>query len=124
MMKKEKIENYMSADLVKLYEENALQMHKALNETDVRRYNKIFEKNILIINELKKRPEDHRHYLLPLLDHPDIGVRYQAANTTFAIAPDKARSVLEKIAASHRYPLAGHAGMALDAIDRGISKLD
>jgi len=98
MRKKEKIENYTSADLVKLYEENALKMYNALNEYDVKKYNKLYDKNSLIIIELKKRTGDHRRDLLPLLDHTNMGVRFQAANTTFVFAPDKARTVLENIA--------------------------
>jgi hypothetical protein len=37
-----------------------------------------------------------------------------------AIAPDKARRMIESIAASRCYPQAGDAGMCLTMLDRGV----
>ena len=60
--------------------------------------------------------------LTVLYEHGNAQVRLQAAGATLAVEPGTARRVMEAIAASKTFPQAGHAGMTLDALDRGIFK--
>jgi hypothetical protein len=72
--------------------------------------------------ELKARDGDQRRALLRLYDHPNAQVRLKAVKATLAVAPERARRMLEIMAESHEYPQAGDAGMTIDALDRGIFK--
>src|SRR5262249_46404110 len=65
---------------------------------------------------------DQRRALLPLYDHPNAQVRLKAVKATLAVAPERARRMLEIIADSREYPQAGDAGMTIDALDQGIFK--
>ncbi len=69
-----------------------------LYDDDVAIYNRLFDEKTVILGELKSRSGDQRHALLPLLDHPNIQVRSNAAKATLAIAPAAARLELEAIA--------------------------
>ncbi|HLG89610.1 MAG TPA: DUF2019 domain-containing protein [Alphaproteobacteria bacterium] len=71
----------------------------------------------------RARGREARLILLPLLDHPKQGVRYYVAKHLLAIAPERARSVIEQVAAVGG-PIAGAAGMTLHALDTGIFKPD
>jgi hypothetical protein len=51
-----------------------------------------------------------------------MNLRLTAANSTLAIAPEAARSTLEAVASSGWQPQAGHNGMSLWALDKGIFK--
>jgi hypothetical protein len=70
--------------------------------------------------ELKARAGDERRALLRLYDHPNAQVRLKAVKATLAVAPERARRMLEIIAESREYPQAGDAGMTIDALDQGI----
>ena len=72
--------------------------------------------------ELKSRTPDQRRALLPLYDHENDQVRLNAANATLAVSPKDARALLEAIAESGVFPQRGDAGMALWALDEGISE--
>jgi len=104
------------ADFVAL----CLQQQDALEDYDVRRYNKIYVYVRAIVDELKKRDGDRRRDLLPLCRHENIQVRLTAAQKTLALAPAEARAVLERIRDSGELPQALDAGMMLLAIDQGI----
>ncbi len=89
---------------------------------DVDTYNRLFDEEDAILEELKARAGDQRHALLPLLDHPNIQVRLNVAKSTLAIAPQAARREIEAIAKRVDVPQGGDAGMALWALDEGIFK--
>ncbi len=91
----------------------------ALELDEISKFNRLFREMISIENELRSRPGDQRKALLPLLNHRDIQVRLQAAKMTLAIAPGRARQVIEAIAASNWYPQAGDAGMCHSRLDSG-----
>lgn len=84
------------------------------------RRNRLRLQRFAIAKELKGRPGDQRRALLSLYDHPNLEVRLLAAKLTLAVDPEKARQQIEAIAASHRFPQAGDAGMCLWALDEGI----
>jgi len=76
-----------------------------------------------ISNVFRTRGGEVRTMLVPLLGHPKQGARYYAAKHLLAIAPERARSVIEQVAAGVG-PVAGAAGMTLHALDTGIFKPD
>jgi len=75
-----------------------------------------------IEDELKLRDGDQRRALLRLYDHPNMQVRLKAVKATLAVAPPRARQMLQAIADSRMYPQAGEAGMSLLNLERGIFK--
>lgn len=91
--------------------------HYGYDETS--KYNRLYASYAAIVEELKSRPGDQRRLLIPLLDHPDIGVRLLTAKTVFALVPVEALATIEQIAASKKYPWAGDAGMTLFHLEVG-----
>jgi hypothetical protein len=122
MSTKEKLHEMLSDELVKRFVAYALDQEKALLRNDVAQSNLLFRKMETLESELKSRAGDQRHKLLVLLSHDNVQVRLKAAEATLALAPELARRVLEAISNSGAFPQAGHAGMALDALERGIFK--
>lgn len=119
-MKIQDLHQLTLVDLVERFTANCVEQGTALFDNDTSRFNRLYGKMAAIRDELKSRPGDQRSALLTLFDHRDIQVRLQAARAAFAIAPGKAREVIEGIAASHHYPQAGDAGMTLANLDRGV----
>lgn len=72
--------------------------------------------------ELKSRPGDQRIALIRLFSHPNPWVRFNAARVTLDIA-DESRAVVQLIADSGNFPVAGHAGMCLSLFDGELSHL-
>ena len=99
-----------------------LDQDKALLEDDYSRFNQLFGQMEKIKQELKARPGDQRKALLQLFDYPNAQVRLKAAKATLAVAPERARRLLQSIADSKEYPQAGEAGMSLWNLDRGVFK--
>jgi len=62
-----------------------------------------------------------RSLLLQLLDDADEGIRYQAAHLLLAIAPARARAVIERVAAGIG-PIAADARGAIEMLDSGEYK--
>jgi hypothetical protein len=121
-MKQAQLRELTSEQLVELFAKIALQQDDALLSNEVEIFNKLFEQMNSVERELKSRPGDHRNMLLRLYDHPNAQVRVKAAKRTLAVAPEAARSILETIASSRKFPQAGEAGMSLEHLDRGIFK--
>ncbi len=109
-------------ELVELFTGFALQQDEAELAFDTKEGNRLFWKITAIADELKSRPGDQRHALLPLLDHPNPQVQLKAAKATLAIAPAAARHVLEVIAETCYGPQKLEAGMSLRNLDAGIFK--
>jgi len=95
---------------------------QALLYSDIAKFNRLYDQMVVVREELKRRPGDQRRALLVLFDHENAQVRLQAARASLAVAPVEARRLIETIANSRKFPQAGDAGMALDALDRGIFK--
>lgn len=68
---------------------------------------------------LRARGLQARNALLPLLDDKDRFVRYYAAQHALALAPSRARSVIEWNHKNWFDAIAGDAGMLLVALDNG-----
>lgn len=109
-----------TSELVDRFADNCIDQNKALFDDDISRFNRLYKTMVLIRDVLKSRPGDQRRELRKLFDHDDLQVRLQAATVALAVAPQEARSVIEKIAASQRFPQAGDAGMTLWNLDRGV----
>ena len=109
-------------ELVQQFTDITLKQYPAVMGNDVRTYNKLYTRMVAVSQELRSRSGDERRALIPLYAHPNIQVRLAAARTTLAVNYKDARGVIEDIANSGKFPMAGDAGMTLDALDRGIFK--
>ncbi len=106
-------------ELVALFQKIALAEYDALFILDTRTYNKLYPKLKGVEAELKARPGDQRHALLPFYTHENIQVRLTAAAATIALAPDAALEVIQTIATSRIYPQAADAGSMLNGLKSG-----
>jgi hypothetical protein len=95
---------------------------EAQNKGNYAEYNQLFRQMRTLEQELKERPGDQRRELLTLYQHTNAQVRLMAAEATLTVAPQVAHRMLRTIADSREYPQAGHAGMSLYALERGIFK--
>jgi hypothetical protein len=109
-------------ELVESFAGLCIEQDEALLDNDTRKFNRLFAKVEKVEEELKSRTPDQRGALMSLYEHPNAQVRLNAAKATLATAPAEARKQLEAIAESGEFPQYGHAGMTLDALDRGIFK--
>lgn len=112
--------NLTVADLVERFAALAVEDDKAEQKDEIAKRNRIRSQIFAVDKELKRRQGDQRRALLPLYDHPNMGVRLLAAKCTLAVAPGDARHMIESIAASNWFPHAGDAGMCLYMLDEGI----
>ena len=92
---------------------------EALAGLDVRRANRLYDKKTAVLAELKGRPGDGRHALVPLLRHENLQVRLNAIGATLTIAPAAGREALERIKATGWMPQAADAAGWLRALDDG-----
>jgi Domain of unknown function (DUF2019) len=121
-MKRAKLQDMTVDQLVERFTAIALEQDKALLRNEYAKFNRLFEQMEEVKRELKERDGDQRRALLRLYDHPNAQVRLKAVKATLAVAPERARRMLEIIAESRVYPQAGEAGMSIDNLERGIFK--
>ena len=118
-----KITSVTTRELVQRFVDISEAQGEAMADGNTAAYNRLFDRKKVVIDELRRRDGDQRRALLELRGHPDIQVRLNAAKTTYALDPVGARSVLEEISNSRRFPWAGHAGMSIAMLDEGLSQL-
>jgi cytochrome c oxidase assembly protein Cox11 len=121
-MKSAKLRNMSVKELVDLFTGFALQQDDAMLAFDAKETSRLYWKLKEVEGELKSRPGDQRHALLPLLAHSNPQVQIKAAKATLAIAPAAARHVIETIAETCYGPQKLEAGMSLSNLDAGIYK--
>ena len=121
-MKRLNLQKLSVEELIERFAALGLEQDDALLDNDTRKFNQLFDRLETIENELKSRPSDQRRALESLYDHENDQVRLNAANATLAVSPKRARKLLEAIAESGVFPQKGDAGMALWALDKGISE--
>jgi hypothetical protein len=109
-------------ELVELFTDITLQQYPAVLGNDARTYNRLYAQMDAVCQELKSRPGDERRSLIALYAHPNVQVRLAAARRTLALNYKDARRVIEDIANSGKFPMAGDAGMTLWNLDRGVFK--
>jgi len=121
-MKKQKLDTASVDELVERFIALCVEQDRELLRGDVPRVNQLFDDIEAIKQELKSRPGDQRHALIPLYQHDNMQVRLEAATATLAIAPEAARTALEAIKASGWMPQAAEASHTFWTLDRGIFK--
>lgn len=119
-MKQIEIAKMTVDQLVDRFFSAALEQDQALLDDDIPKVNRLFDKLEDVEGELKARTGDQRTALLQLFSHPNAHVRLKAAKATLAVAPKRARRMLQDISDSKEYPQAGEAGMSLRNLDRGV----
>ena len=118
-MKQPRLEAFTVAELVERYVATVIEEDAAAMADSTTKRNRLRLHIYAIEKELKGRAGDQRRALLPLYNHPNVGVRLMAAKATLAIAPKEARRIIETIAVSNELLYAGDAGMCLLMLDRG-----
>jgi hypothetical protein len=101
------------------FAEISIAQYNANLDLDTRRYNRLFDQMMIISDELKRRPGDHRRYLSSLYQHPNTKVRAKAAIHTLAVLPEEARKVLEEVGSLKGYSGPMDARGILRALDEG-----
>jgi len=109
--------------LVDRYAEIGRAQYDALLNDQIPQFNQLFDCQIEIEEELRRRGVKARLALLRLYDHPNIQVRLNAAQATYRVAPEKAVALLEQIAQAGRRVQAVNARFSLKYIADGTSKL-
>jgi len=121
-MKRSKLQDMTVNQLVERFTAITLEQDNALLRNEYAKFNRLFEQMEDVKRELKARDGDQRRALLPLYNHPNAQARLKAVKATLAVAPERARRMLEIIAESGEFPQAGEAGMSLVNLERGIFK--
>lgn len=121
-MRKASLSTISTNDLVESFATECVAQDNALLAGSSARFNRHFDRMMIVLDELARRGADHRRQLLRLFEHPNMQARVQAAKLTLAVAPLEARQQLQAIADSKWYPQAGDAGMSLRNLKSGIFK--
>ncbi|MEP9369060.1 DUF2019 domain-containing protein [Xanthobacter sp. VNH20] len=119
MKNKRNINEMQTDDLVEEHAHIGVLQYSALDDSDIRKYNRLFEEKVKIEDEMKARSGDQRRALMVLYGYPNMQVRLNAATATLAVAPEAARRLIEEIYASGWPPQAYDAGMLLSSLDDG-----
>lgn len=117
-----KFSSMTAEQLVEKYIEIGLAQYDALMLDDVGEFNRLFDKKVLLLNELQRRPGDQRQLLLVLYEHQNPQVRLNAIKATLAIAPQAGRKALDLLAAAGEGFQSMDARMCLFALDDGTFK--
>lgn len=119
-MKKRDLHAMTDEQLVALYADLSIQ--QGGYKTSINQYNRLYAEIHAISDLLRSRGIAARRTLLPLLDHENPQVQYNAARELLAVEPKRARATLETLARSAPTAQKGRAGMTLDNLDNGIFK--
>jgi hypothetical protein len=121
-MKPAKLQDMSVGALVEKFSALCLGQYEAELRGEHSKENRLIRQMFAVREELKARPGDQRHALMPLYRHPNIQVRLMAAKETLAVAPATARELLQAIKDSKQMPQSMDAGMCLWTLDEGIFK--
>jgi len=111
-----------NAELVRRFAEISRKQLGCLELSDIRGYNRLYDRKDAIEAVLKSRGAEARLELAPLLEDPDLHVRFNAAHALLSLCPARARAALEEIAKDPSITMSGRAGMSLLAIDGDLFK--
>jgi hypothetical protein len=111
------------AELVDLFEQLSLAEGEATADLQSSRANRLILRRRALLSEMRHRPGDARVALFVLYTHRHPQVRLNVAESTYALNPERAKSIIEEIAASPFQPWSGDAGMSLVALANGTSQL-
>ena len=112
MVTEDELKEHVAA-LVNEFEVNSIRYLDASTEYRIGESIRLSKKIYRIADALEDIPGDARSSLVPLLDHENLGVRYQAASHLCRLEPALALVALQAIANVPYGPLMGAAGMAV-----------
>lgn len=112
-----------NAELLDLFEQLSLAQGEATADLQIARANRLIMRRRALLSEMRHRPGDARTALFVLYTHRHPQVRLNVAESTYALNPERAKSIIEEIAASRFLPWSGDAGMSLVALANGTSQL-
>ncbi|MGU3496685.1 DUF2019 domain-containing protein [Xanthobacteraceae bacterium A53D] len=118
MKMSKRIPDFPSEDLVHSFLDLSLKMKRADDALDNGAYNRAHKKLRDIQDELQRRSGDQRALLLPLLAHPDVQVRLNAAVATLALSSE-AEAAMRGIASLGYFSQAAAARGLLRSLDSG-----
>ena len=121
-MTRANIEGLTTAEWVTRFSDLALLQHQAVETFQTARYNRLYDQIKLIERQLKAREGDQRRALIPLLDAPNIQVRYMAAIALLTLVPDQVRRTLEGFPETGRLPQSADASSTLDHFEDSLAQ--
>ena len=121
-MKNEELQKMSLEQLLELFVTVSLAQDEAQFLFQNAKYNRLFDRMVALRIELKERPGDQRSALIPLLDHPNVQVRLNAAYSTLAVSPALAHKALGIIANENVYSQTADARGILDQLKSGTWK--
>jgi HEAT repeat protein len=103
--------------------EACLKQEDSIKRGDSKTVNKQYRIIQGIRSDLKKNPHYGLEKLIPFLEHPSANVRLSVAFTLIPILPERAKEVLQALAAG-RGTIAFNAEMTLSEWEKGNLKFD
>ena len=122
-MSAEKFSRLTPDELVLQFRSFALEQQSVLLDSDMQRYNSLYDKCTAVVDELKRRGPQALEALLDLLRDSNLRVRLEAAGRLVDFAPKAAVAALNEVQQSQVMPEAGAAGMGLYFIKERLGKL-
>ena len=117
------LESMSNSELVELFKDLSVQESEAVATLQGKRLNRLIRQRWAVKKVLRHRTGDARRELFVLYDHDNPQVQLNVAESTYALNPSRARSVMEQIASSRFLPWSAHAGISLMMLDDGTSAL-
>jgi hypothetical protein len=112
-----------TSELVNLFEQLSVAQGQAYADLQIARASRLIMRRRALLSEMRHRPGDARTALFVLYDHRHPQVRLNVAESTYALNPERAKSVMQEISNSRHMPWAGDAGMSLALLQNGMSQL-
>jgi hypothetical protein len=117
-----KLANMTAEELVAEYINISTTQYDALMSDEIAKFNRLFDKMVVVEDELQRRTGDQRRLLLPLYEHENPHVRLNAIKATLALAPEAGREALKALAEAREGIQSLDAGMCIRALDDGTYK--
>jgi len=131
MSKPNKLADLSNQQLIDEYVDLSRQQGAALEKDDTQKFNRLFDKFVPVREEIRRRGDEVRKELIPLLKRSpdesrlDYGAAQRRRNAAFdlmAIVPDLAKATLEELAKSPLLDISARASLSLSNLEDGIWK--
>jgi len=109
--------------LVDLFEKLSIAQGEAYAFFETGRASRMVLRRRAVLSEMRNREVDERPALYVLYDHSHPQVRVNVANSTYALNPQRAKTVLSEVAATQYEPWCSDARMTISLLDKGSSWL-
>ena len=109
--------------LVDLFEKLSIAQGEAYAYFETAKANRFYARRRAVLSEMRHREVDERPALYVLYSHRHPHVRISVALCTYSLNPERAKTVLEDIAASRLRPWCSDAAMSLKLLADGTSYL-